>query len=154
MSAYGSAVAPERLVTTGLGPCIGVAVICAYRGFVMHSPDIFVEYDTVTDPFFELLDTHIPRRSRPGVVPVIACGCLDVYTGTPQDEEIHECTRKCRGEIVRRLLAAGFANPNVRWAAPNESASLLLITERQIIIRETLNIRSPESRPTTESFQC
>jgi hypothetical protein len=37
------------LETTGLGPCIGVALIYKSRGFVLHLTDILMESDTADD---------------------------------------------------------------------------------------------------------
>jgi hypothetical protein len=154
MHEFGIAEAPEQMETTGLGPCIGVAIIHAQYGFVLHSPDLIMEYSSVTEPFFAALDARIPKSCRSGIVPVIAGGCLDTYIGTAQDQEAHESTLASRAEVLKKLAEAGFSKPNVRWAEPHEIHSLFLDIEKRIIFRETVDMRDFDSPPQIEPIRC
>jgi hypothetical protein len=153
MHEYRIATAPEPLETTGLGPCIGVAIIYANFGFALHSPDIIYERESVTDPFFMSLDAQIPNASRQDITPIIAGGS-HVHTGTSRDQEVHKSTLASRAEILERLSGAGFAQPNVRWAGPHEIASLFVDTRKRIIFRETIDMRDRDARPSVELFKC
>lgn len=150
---FGTALAPDSLETVGLGPCIGVGIIYRNRGFALHSPDLIVERDHVTDPFFLLLDRYIAQSERYTIRPVVAGGALEVYTENEDDDELRDATRLCRREILRRLAAVGFGSPHTRWARPDQIHSLHLDLEKEVIELETDSILCPDEPPQIERFR-
>ena len=155
MHEFKTAVAPNVLITEGLGPCIGVGIIHEAQGFLLHSPDVIMESDEIHS-FFNLLHGQIPRISRAKIVPVVAGGSLEEYSGDASDEEIRESTRECRRETLRLLTKAGFGRPNIRWGEANQCNALILDLKKRVIIlkvydsRNTL-VRSEEFLPTLRS---
>lgn len=148
---FGTATAPAEMETTGLGPCIGVAIVYRQRGFILHAAHVIIEREHLTDPFFRLLDTHIPPAERSTIAPVVAGGCLESY-GTDEDEELQEDTRECRRHIVERLAGAGFAEPRVRWGEPDDIHSIFLDLHKQVATLEIIDLRVPENSPRFEKF--
>ena len=138
MNEFGMEESPDIIETTGLGPCIGVAIAYDKYGFILHSPDVIMEQESVTDPFFALLDNKIPSSYRQLIIPVIAGGCVDTYGGSAaEDREIQERILAARKGILRRLTEFGFYKTNYRWANPGESQSLCVDWEEHKIIRIT-----------------
>ncbi len=150
MHELGSAKAPGTIYTLGLGPCLGVAIEHGKEGFILHSPDIFMESETTND-FFALLEERIPANARPSVVPILT-GCALIEVIDPQDEEANNDTKKCREEIVRRLAETGFAKPNIRWTKEDEISSLFIDLDRRVILRETLNMPTMDEKPPEVEF--
>lgn len=134
---FGTAVAPEQLSTTGLGPCIGAALIYQQRGFVMHAQHAIIERETLTNHFFTLLDQHIPAAARASVTPVLVGGSIE-------DDEPGEAPglriADCRLEIVSRFADKGFAAPVIRWCGAHEIHSLHLDLVKEVIFLETNDI--------------
>lgn len=140
---FDTTVAPEDLHTTGLGPCIGAAVICNDRGFVMHAQHVLIEKETVTDRFFELLAQHIPEDKRRFIKPVLAGGSLE---GDEANEDPDCSVAKCRSEIVRMFRDAGYGSPIVRWCEPHEIHSLHLDLTKGVVFLETNDLNADETK--------
>lgn len=122
---WDAAEAPEKLVTTGLGPCAGVLV---------HNPKErkaamghFVEPRMKLEGFVDLV-RH--ARSEMGDI-------LDqvVYlAGTSPEDRSKEAQGDCeeiRRYVVKVFIENGYASSQLRknWNGPDESASLAVDTE-------------------------
>jgi hypothetical protein len=153
MHEYKIVKAPGTLKTLGLGPCIGVGIIHADHGFLMHSPDGIMESETVTDPFFVQVKARIPSSCRLAIKPVVAGGCLSLLIGEAEDEETAEEISASRNRILEKIVDAGFATPFIRWAEAHEIQSLLVYPKEQVIFLETIDERNLSLPPRLEPFR-
>ena len=125
-----SAEAPEKLLTTGLGPCAGVLV---------HNPKArkaalghFVEPRMKLEGFAELVRHARDEMGRILDQIVVLAGV------SPEDrsKEAQEESREIRRHIVRAFVRAGYSEAQIRqaWNGLDELSNLAVDTESGKVI--------------------
>lgn len=118
----------DILETTGLGPCIGVAV--AYRGrlSLAHYPN---GASNDFGGYFNELEILIPSPERASIRPVVAGGLQEYALKNVLAD---------RAYVLNKLTILGFGAPHVRWCTPQEDCHEL---ELDAVAREILVTSQP-----------
>jgi hypothetical protein len=101
------------VVTTGLGPCIGVVVIYKRLVFMMHVHGAHASH--TAEEFFAKMASSVPVKSRMGITPRLAGGC-----NLGKSSEVLISRKWIRDQL--KLL--GFGKPNARWCPRNKVQSV------------------------------
>jgi hypothetical protein len=98
----------DILATSGLGPCIGVAVVYEGRLSLAHYPNAA---SAEFDDFFDELKVAIPEIDRADIRPVVA--------GGKTDADLEDIAAD-REYVLQKLRDLGFGDPHVRWCSEQE----------------------------------
>ncbi|MEX3689308.1 hypothetical protein AB3X91_39800 [Paraburkholderia sp. BR14263] len=105
----------EVVETSGLGPCIGVAIIYQSQVSLIHTAGAD-EVPTFGD-FCEAVDQVIPQEERSSINPIVAGG---------DDSELPEDAVRKREYVLAELQDMGFGLPQVIWC-PRQHAQTILV---------------------------
>ncbi|WP_199031392.1 hypothetical protein [Ralstonia sp. ASV6] len=103
--------------TSGLGPCIGVAVVFGNRVSMIHQSNPYVS-DGLKE-FCEALDGLIPAAARASVHPIVAGGQLGEF----QVEILRD-----RRYVLSKLNELGFGDPQVKWCPDDATHGIVVNT--------------------------
>lgn len=145
---YKTTIAPNELETYGVGPCIAVAIIFQNRGFLFHTPYLDFDEDSIVEPFLADVASCISTTKRKMISPIIVGGSFETMKVRGVDiAGVNEMTADCRIDVQQLLLAAGFAEPRIRWGRPSESQNLRCDLGKALVHWSTDYI-APKRRPT------
>lgn len=116
----------EWVETSGLGPCIGVAIVFNGRVSVthQHSAHSNLEYFR----FCEEVAQHIPVSARASISPIVAGG--QICRDDPEDDP--DEIMKAREHVESTLSALGFDTLQICWCPDDaQSQTIVINTEKK-----------------------
>lgn len=117
----------EWIETSGLGPCIGVAIIFTDRVSMTHQSGSHASDEF--DRFCEAVATIIPAPARSSIHPIVAGGQLSCEPMGVEND---------RAYVLSKLHALGFGKPQVRWCPENaQSNGIVINTQAKTVVVET-----------------
>ena len=114
--------------TSGLGPCIGVAIIYKNRVSLIHTAG--ADEASTFDGFCDEVDQVIRREDRSSIQPIVAGGEYDDF---PVDAE-----RK-RAHVIAKLQGMGFGSPQIVWCPPDHVQTITVDCTRKTATVESWN---------------
>jgi hypothetical protein len=106
----------EDLFTDGMGPCLGVAVVHAGTGYLLHA-----DVPPADVPRFLDRLSQIPRADRAQIRPILAgCRLRRYFRNQAADAAANADTLRDRKMVELGLINMGFALPQKHWAASDE----------------------------------
>lgn len=106
----------EWVETSGLGPCIGVAIVFNGRVSITHQHGAHANVGY--DDFCKKINKLVPAEARTLICPIVAGGQL----GDDDPDEII----KDRNHVLSTISALGFGSPQVSWC-PNDAQSQTIL---------------------------
>ncbi|MFM0549804.1 hypothetical protein P0D69_02375 [Paraburkholderia sediminicola] len=107
----------EWVETSGLGPCIGVAIV--FNGHVSITHQHGAHANAGYDDFCKEINELVPAAARTSICPIVAGGQL----GEDDPNEI----MKDRNYVLSTISRLGFGSPQTLWCPDDAESQTILI---------------------------
>jgi hypothetical protein len=125
--------------TSGLGPCIGVAIIYKNRVSLIHTAG--ADEASTFGSFCDEVDRVIRPADRSSIQPIVAGG---------EDGDFPVDAERKRAHVIAKLQGMGFGGPQIMWCPPDHVQTIIVDCARKTATVESWNYVTDANGPSVQ----